>query len=67
MQPEIILPQDLRHALESDPEAAAIFRQLSYSHQKEYVQWIEGAKREQTRLGRIAKMIEMLKEKKQTS
>ncbi len=61
---EIILPQDLRQALESNPEAEAIFKQLAYSHQKEYVQWIEGAKREQTRQGRIAKTIERLKQDK---
>ena len=63
-QREVSLPQDIRQALENDPEAAAIFRRLAYSHQKEYVQWIDGAKREQTRQGRIAKMLETLKQKK---
>ena len=63
-QREVSLPQDIRQALENDPEAAAIFQRLAYSHQKEYVQWIDGAKREQTRQGRIAKMLETLKQKK---
>ncbi|TQL47322.1 bacteriocin resistance YdeI/OmpD-like protein [Homoserinimonas aerilata] len=36
------------------------FRAMSYSHQREYQQWIVGAKREETRARRIAKSIELI-------
>jgi hypothetical protein len=59
---EVSIPQDLKQALEDDPEAGNIFSQLSYTHQKEYVQWIEEAKRDQTRQRRVAQTTEMLKQ-----
>ena len=41
-EPRIVtIPHDLQKMLESYPEALAFFNQLSYSHQKEYVQWVE--------------------------
>jgi hypothetical protein len=36
------------------------FDRLSYTHRKEYVRWIEEAKREETRERRLAKAVEML-------
>jgi hypothetical protein len=36
------------------------FQGMAFTHQREYHQWIEGAKRPETRANRIAKMIEML-------
>jgi hypothetical protein len=36
------------------------FRAMSYSHQKEYWQWITAAKKPETRQRRIEKMIEMI-------
>lgn len=57
----VIVPPDLQQALSADPAAQAFFTRLSYTHQKEYVQWIEEAKRAQTRQSRIAKTVEMLK------
>jgi len=38
-----------------------VFERLSYTNRKEYCRWIIGAKREETRAGRLAKAIEMLK------
>jgi uncharacterized protein YdeI (YjbR/CyaY-like superfamily) len=35
---------------------------LSYTHKKEYVRWIESAKKEETRASRIEKAMEMLKQ-----
>jgi Bacteriocin-protection, YdeI or OmpD-Associated/Domain of unknown function (DUF1905) len=55
------VPEGFRAALEADPEARAAFDRLSYSHQKEYVDWIVEAKREDTRLRRIAKALELLR------
>jgi hypothetical protein len=37
------------------------FRKLSYTHRKEYCRWITEAKKEETRLKRLEKAIEMLK------
>jgi hypothetical protein len=38
-----------------------IFEKLSYTHRKEYSRWITDAKKEETRLRRLGKAIEMLK------
>ncbi len=39
----------------------SFFEQLSYTHRKEYCRWITAAKKEETRLKRLEKAIEMLK------
>ena len=36
-------------------------RRLSHTHRKEYCRWITEAKKEETRLKRLGKAIEMLK------
>ena len=56
----LTLPLDLVKALGQNSLAKAAFDKLSYSHQKEYVAWIEGAKKIETRQTRIAKALEML-------
>ncbi len=61
---EVTIPPDVAQALETNPEADAFFKQLSYSHQREYVQWIEEAKRDATRQKRIEDMVEMLEQEK---
>lgn len=38
-----------------------IFNELSYTHRKEYCRWITEAKKEETRLRRLERAIEMLK------
>jgi hypothetical protein len=38
-----------------------VFEKLSYTHRKEYCRWITEAKKEETRLRRLGKAIEMLK------
>jgi len=37
-----------------------VFTALSYSHQKEYVDWVEQAKKPETRANRIEKVITLL-------
>lgn len=54
------LAEDVDAALAADPRAAAAFRALAYTHQREYVQWIGEAKRADTRARRIAQMVEKL-------
>jgi bifunctional DNA-binding transcriptional regulator/antitoxin component of YhaV-PrlF toxin-antitoxin module len=56
----VIVPEDVQAVLEDEPEAEAFFEKLAYSHQKEYIDWIEDAKREETRQNRVAKMVELL-------
>ncbi len=54
------LPGDLAAALTTAPEAHAAYEKLSYTHRKEYVQWIDEAKRPETRTRRVAGTIEKL-------
>lgn len=58
------VPAQLKKAFKAEKEAKAFFDKLSYTHQREYVMWINEAKREETRNRRIVKMIGMLKEGK---
>jgi hypothetical protein len=55
------VPEDFQQALDANPEALAAFARLSYTHQKEYIQWMESAKREATRQRRVASAVEKLK------
>jgi len=61
---ELIVPEDLKEALQSDEAARRKFEAFSYSHKKEYVDWIESAKRQETRIARIQKAMAMLAEGK---
>ena len=62
-QPRVVkVPDDLAGALSADPGAAAGFEALSYSHLKEYVDWIEEAKRPETRARRVAGTLERVRE-----
>jgi hypothetical protein len=56
------VPRDLSATLEADPAVHETFDGLSYTHRKEYVRWIEDAKRGETRTRRIAKSIELPRE-----
>jgi uncharacterized protein YdeI (YjbR/CyaY-like superfamily) len=54
------LPDDLAAALAAAPAAQALYEKLSYTHRKEYVQWINEAKKAETRATRVARTVEML-------
>lgn len=54
------IPTDLHEALEVYPELLDFFKKMSYTHQKEYVEWICSAKKIETRLRRIEKGLETL-------
>lgn len=61
MAPRVVaVPPDLHTVLERHPDQATFFAKLSYTHQKEYVNWINEAKRETTRERRIQRTLEML-------
>jgi len=58
------VPADLEHALAADKRARATFERFPPSHQREYVEWITEAKRDETRAKRIATALEWLGEGK---
>jgi uncharacterized protein YdeI (YjbR/CyaY-like superfamily) len=60
------IPEDLMKEFKKNKDAKALFDKLAYTHQREYVRWIEEAKREETRANRIVKTIEMLKKGKRS-
>jgi hypothetical protein len=60
-EPRVITPPpDLSRALKADKEARAMWDKLSFTHQREHVEHIEGAKRPETRQRRIEKSIQLL-------
>jgi uncharacterized protein YdeI (YjbR/CyaY-like superfamily) len=59
-RPESKVPPDLATALKRNKKAATTFAALSPSHRREYVEWIAGAKREETRARRLATTLEWL-------
>ena len=58
------LRDDFRDALLASPEARAFFESLPTFYRKNYVRWIEDAKRPATRSKRIAETVVLLGEKK---
>jgi hypothetical protein len=57
------VPPDLRAALRDDGSADAAFAKLSFTHRREYVEWVEEAKRQASRDRRIAETVERVKQK----
>ncbi|MBL7801127.1 MAG: DUF1905 domain-containing protein [Chitinophagales bacterium] len=58
----IVMPKDFTDALKAE-KLLTSFEQMSFTHRKEYITWIESAKKQATRESRIVKALEMLKEK----
>jgi len=58
---EVDLPAELAAALVQDATAQAYFDQLAYTHRKEWVRWIEEAKKAETRAARITKTVASLR------
>ena len=58
---ELTVPDDLVAALATDPEAATAFDRLSFTHRREYVEWITSAKRPDTRTRRVTQALERLR------
>jgi len=63
---EVTVPADLAGALAADARASATFGALSYTHRKEWVRWVEDAKKPETRETRLVKTVESLREGKRT-
>ena len=64
-EPRVVeVPKELLKELKKDKSVKAFFDKLAYTHQREYVKWIEEAKKDETRQARVVKTIEMLKQGK---
>jgi uncharacterized protein YdeI (YjbR/CyaY-like superfamily) len=48
-------------ALRAEPEALRFFESMATFHRKAYVTWVEGAKKPETRVPRIAETVDDLK------
>jgi uncharacterized protein YdeI (YjbR/CyaY-like superfamily) len=57
------VPADLAEALAA-ADLKEVFDRLSYTHRKEYVRAVEGAKRPETRARRVENTLRMLADKK---
>jgi hypothetical protein len=58
----VAAPKDLKTALSKDSKANAFFESLAPSHKKAYVDWIEEAKRPETRARRVVGTVARLRE-----
>ena len=56
----IVIPNELMFEFDAYPNAKNFFDTLSYSCQREYVNYISEAKKEETRISRTKKTIEAL-------
>jgi uncharacterized protein YdeI (YjbR/CyaY-like superfamily) len=64
---ELQIPQDLLLCLTDEPLAHEKFFKLKESVQREFIQWLSAAKKEETRVERIATVIDKLLSKNKIS
>lgn len=58
------IANDIVSVFNENPDAKILFDKMSYTHKKEYIRWIEEAKKPETRENRKIKMIQMILEGK---
>ncbi|MBI1227199.1 MAG: DUF1905 domain-containing protein [Bacteroidetes bacterium] len=56
----VAVPPDFQQVMDENPKMKEVFERFSYTCKKEYVNWIESAKRPETRQNRIQKSVEMI-------
>lgn len=56
----LVIPPELQKELDADPELATAFERLNLTRKKDFAHYITTAKREQTKLDRIDKIIPMI-------
>jgi hypothetical protein len=56
----VSVPSDLLKAIQADSMAEASFERMAYSHRKAYVDWVQQAKKPETRESRIRKAVGMI-------
>lgn len=57
---EIVIPDYFIKAISKNKKALKVFETFSYSHKKEYVEWVTEAKTEETRNKRLATTVEWI-------
>jgi hypothetical protein len=57
----VALPEDMEHVFTLHPRAKDFFETLSFTNKREYVTWITGAKRDDTRKKRLESTLEKLR------
>ena len=63
-KPKLETPPALAAALKKNKKANAAFEKFPPSHQREYIEWIAGAKADETRQRRLKQAIEWMAEGK---
>lgn len=63
---EVDVPAELAEALAAEPELREFYDGLSYTHRREYAEWIADAKRDETRRRRAARAVELLRDRVRT-
>lgn len=58
------LPQVMIDLFRKEPALKVVFDKMSYTHHREYVTWLTGAKKEETLQNRLIKFKELLRAKK---
>jgi uncharacterized protein YdeI (YjbR/CyaY-like superfamily) len=61
---DLVIPEDLKRSLDENTKAKANFEAFSNSSKKQILYWILSAKRQDTRLRRIKKAVELASENK---
>ncbi len=61
---EVIVPAYFISELKKNKDAAKVFKAFSYSNKREYIEWFEDAKTEETRNKRMAQALEWIAEGK---
>jgi hypothetical protein len=56
------VPQELLEAFEVDEEAKVIYDNMSYSYRHEIADWINAAKHKETKINRVLKILERIKQ-----
>ena len=56
------IPPELQVALDGDLDARSKFESMAHSHRREYAGWVGEAKKEETRLRRASRAIDMIKQ-----
>lgn len=63
-KPGFTIPEELQKAMDEDADLKTKYDAFSHSHRREYAEYISEAKRIETRIRRLEKIIPMIKNKK---
>lgn len=56
----IAIPAELKEAFEASPAVRTRYQDLSFTHRKEFAEWVGGAKKPETRVRRAQKAVDMI-------